>query len=50
MAGISFGVYCVIGMDHDDDVGPLLQGQPVAAFLIPAVAKIFGMGKNDGPG
>ena len=37
-------------MDHDDDVGPFLQGQAIAALLIAAVAKVFGMGHHHGVG
>ena len=37
-------------MDHDDDVRPFRQRQPVATLLIAAVAEISLVGQDDGIG
>ena len=50
------GSILVVRMDHDDDVGPFLQGGLVAGFLVAAVAEIplvkvdpcFWEGQSDG--
>ena len=48
MAGISFGVYLVVRMHHDDDVRSLFQRDPVALFLISAVSCIFLLPEGNG--
>ncbi len=40
IAGISLGVYLVVGVNHDDDVGLGLQGKPVAGLLVCPVALV----------
>ena len=47
---MSFGVYWESGWTMMMMSAPSCQGQPVAAFLIAAVAEVFLVGEDDGVG